>query len=629
MTDYNKSFMLTGCDPLEDSMLKSILLFNSQNIENNKKNLLPMAIFSIIIYGNGKYNIESILGILRTRFALDYSVNDITLHITQLISKGYITQSDDNCYKACNKDGGAFFSNIEAETDELFTGIINRITKIGHITINQSDTIRIKINIRNALSIYFLLYGYSFWGLKQKEDVNNIPNAVETACKGLSNNLGRALVGALADVINNPQEKEKEILEKWARAYVAMEVLNLDPSLRNFKITKLRTKIFIIDTDVALNALASKARYSAIYRQMIKSLIKAGCKLSIPSTVINEIQDHIDAAKKRYSYNGTLWPSIPDEVLETIDANIFVEDYVKLFRSGYHDLLFQTYIENFSDSDNPQLLIDKLKTVFGNDVLIWGEDQLVPINDSIKKALAEEIENKTTLSAKGGKRNSEKNAQIAETDASLYLTIQQINHDESGNNKPLNQKAYLLTTTRKTIECAKKLGIYDKNIICNPLALAPILQGIGLIEGTQIDLINLFENPFLTYTAELIWPQVEPLLHAGAQLKYKDIHRLRIDVDANIDKILTCETLKEKAIEAQRLTERGYMFANDLLSAQKAIEEKEIQISDQKNIITSLKEQISRLQKANNENKIRIIKNTTPQRAKRKSKRGKAKSKRS
>ena len=263
-------------------------------------------------------------------------------------------------------------------------------------------------------------------------------------------------------------------------------------------------------------------------------------------------------------------------------------------------------------------MIDKLKTVFGNDVLIWGEDQLVPINDSIKKALAEEIENKTTLSAKGGKRNSEKNAQIAETDASLYLTIQQI-----------NQKAYLLTTTRKTIECAKKLGIYDKNIICNPLALAPILQGIGLIEGTQIDLINLFENPFLTYTAELIWPQVEPLLHAGAQLKYKDIHRLRIDVDANIDKILTCETLKEKAIEAQRLTERGYMFANDLLSAQKAIEEKEIQISDQKNIITSLKEQISRLQKANNENKIRIIKNTTPQRAKRKSKRGKAKSKRS
>lgn len=290
---------------------------------------------------------------------------------------------------------------------------------------------------------------------------------------------------------------------------------------------------------------------------------------------------------------------------------------------------FQTYIENFSDPENPQLLIDKLKTVFSHELRIMGEDEIEPINDNIKQKLADEIESKTMMSAKGSKRNSEKNAQIAETDALLYLTIQKLNRDERGNNKPLSQKAYLLTTTKKTIDCAKKLGIYDKNIICSPLALAPILQEIGLIEGAQINPINLFENPFLTYTAELIWPQVKPLLEAGAQLKYKDIHRLRIDVDANIDSILTCETLKDKAAEAQRLTERGYMFANDLLSAQKAIEEKEAQILDKENVIASLKEQISRLQKATSGNKIRIIKNVTPQRTKRKSKRGKIKNKRS
>lgn len=59
------------------------------------------------------------------------------------------------------------------------------------------------------------------------------------------------------------------------------------------------------------------------------------------------------------------------------------------------------------------------------------------------------------MSAKGVKRDSEKNAQIAETDALLYLTIQKLNRDGDGNNKPLSRKAYLLTTTRKTIECAK------------------------------------------------------------------------------------------------------------------------------------------------------------------------------
>lgn len=49
MTNNNiSSFMLTGSNALEDSMLKSILLFNSHKIKNNKKDLLPMAIFSIL-----------------------------------------------------------------------------------------------------------------------------------------------------------------------------------------------------------------------------------------------------------------------------------------------------------------------------------------------------------------------------------------------------------------------------------------------------------------------------------------------------------------------------------------------------------------------------------------------------
>ena len=69
------------------------------------------------------------------------------------------------------------------------------------------------------------------------------------ARKGLPDNLGKALVGAMADVIDEPTLQEKNILEKWARAFVAMEVINLDPSLRNFKATKLREKSFVIDTD--------------------------------------------------------------------------------------------------------------------------------------------------------------------------------------------------------------------------------------------------------------------------------------------------------------------------------------------------------------------------------------------
>ena len=66
-------------------------------------------------------------------------------------------------------------------------------------------------------------------------------DAVDVVRKGLPDNLGKALVGAIADALNEPTSQERDILEKWARAFVAMEVINLDPSLRNFKATKLKS----------------------------------------------------------------------------------------------------------------------------------------------------------------------------------------------------------------------------------------------------------------------------------------------------------------------------------------------------------------------------------------------------
>lgn len=78
----------------------------------------------------------------------------------------------------------------------------------------------------------------------------------------------------------------------------------------------------------------------------------------------------------------------------------------------------------------------------------------------------------------------------------MYLTIRQMNRDFKGNDKPLSQKAYLLTKSQKTISCAKELGIYDKNIICDPFALLSILQEMGMFAGHEFEIVNLFENPF-------------------------------------------------------------------------------------------------------------------------------------
>lgn len=592
----NNIVFYNGNDQLEDSMLRSILLFNENKTVNSSKDLLLKAIFSIVTFGNGKYGITEINKILGHRFGVNFTDEDLNKQIDKLKEKKLVTILDSGKFQAITNEekSKSFFNNIELETLALIDGIIDRIKKHSHIQITQNDIIKAKNNIGQALSIYYKMYGYSFFGLKEEAGVKDIKDAVDTARNGLPDILGKALVGALADVIDKPSQREKDILEKWARAFVAMEVINLDPSLRNFKATKLRGKSFVIDTDVVLYTLTTHAKYSRAYRNLIELLKKNGCILYIPLIVIEEVVNHINAAIKRYSYNGSQWSSMTDEILEKKMANVFVEDYTKIIRDNEKrkDIPFDVYIDNLYDVENPSLLMDKLKSIFGNFQLL---EDLEALDDEIKKKLASNIKYITQISAKGIRRDEEKNTKIAEADASLYLTIRKMNQDESGNNKPLNQKAYLLTKSQKTITCAQELNIYDKNIICDPFALLSILQEMGMFEGYEVEFVNLFENPFLTYTANLIWDEVEPLLNNGVRLKYVEIHKLRLDVDVNIDKILTCETVEERITEAKRLNDRGYFFANDLLAAEEELGKKNKDIQERENIISTQAEEIKRL----------------------------------
>lgn len=323
--------LLKNNNQLEDSMLRSVLLFNSQKETNSSKDLMLKAILSIITNGNGRYGLDEISNILKERFKIIFSKEDLNRQINKLKSKGLVTDCSNNMFQAATneKQGNEFFQRIEEETNALIDGILNRVKSKSGIIFSQSNEMRMKENILCALSVYYKMYGYSFFGLKENSKQKETLDAVCVARKGLPDNLGKALVGAMADVIDEPTLQEKNILEKWARAFVAMEVINLDPSLRNFKATKLREKSFVIDTDVALNALTTHAKYSVVYREMINLLRRAGCKLYVPHIVVEEIQSHIDAANKRYIFEGSQWLSMTDEILENKIANVFVEDYVK------------------------------------------------------------------------------------------------------------------------------------------------------------------------------------------------------------------------------------------------------------------------------------------------------------
>lgn len=594
----DKLMLYVGGDQMESAMLRSVLLFNGKVSNPNRHDMMLKAVLSIIIYGEGATKASNIIEVLSNRFKVDLNEREILLYIEKLRKRGLVTENVDGTIVANITERGkeGFFEKLNVETQKLIDGVLERINKKSHINLSENDRRNLPHNIKTALSVYYGTYGYKHFGVIENPDNSKLESAVDCAREGLSKAAGQAAVRAIADLLASPTEDEYYTLETWARAYVAMEVMNLDPILRNFKLTQMSQKSFVIDTDVVLHAITTHAQCSRNYRLMIERLKVAGCKIYIPQRVVGEILDHIDSAYKWYGGYGPQVLEFTDEMLAKI-GNVFIEDYVKLLRenSEKRDMPFDVYLDNFRSEEYPSLIWTCLEEVFGEGVSD-NRFELVPLDDDVKNKLKSRVLEETIDTPKGAHRTVEKNEEIAELDTALYLTLLKMNQDDQGDDKPLSRRTYLLTGSDRMNKCTKEVGLFQKDICCDPKGLLAIMQETGSLEGKKVGIINLFDNPFLVYTANEVWKEVDPLLRNGARLKYVELRKIRLDVDAHLDRILTCKTHEERVVEAQRQTERGYLFAQDLVEANQTIEKQDKTISEQKNTIQDQSNIIADLQ---------------------------------
>ena len=594
----DRLMLYSGNDQMEAAMLRSVLLFNGRVESPKRQDMFLKAVLAIIIYGQGTTKEQDIVEVLSQRFKIEVGPTDMPQHLSKLSKRGLIKQNDDGTIEAnfYDKSRVDFFIQLKADTQKLIDGVFGRIRKGSFITIPEREKIALTNNIKSALSCYYSMYGYKYFGVTQQPENEKIVTAVDKAREGLSKTVGQAAVRALADLIQSPSEEEQKTLEMWARAYVTMEMMNLDPMLRNFKQTKMSQKEFVIDTDVALHAITTHAKHSKDYRIMVERLKASRCKIYIPDRVVDEILDHTDAAWKWY---GSLGPQIVDLTEELLDnkiANVFIEDYVRQIQENpsKKDMPFDVYLENFRSEEHPSLIWDSLTEVFGEEVAT-NKFNLVTLDDEVKNKLQSKVLAETQMTQKGSRRSEEKNEEIAELDTALYLTLLQMNKDEKGDEKPLSRRTYLLTGSDRTNKCAKDVDLYENDICCDPKALLAMMQETGSLEGHKVEIINLFENPFLVFTANEVWKEVQPLLDNGARFKYVELRKMRLDVDTHIDRILTCKTREERILEAQRQSDRGYLFARDLVDANQTIAAQERTISEQDSTIQSQNEQIADL----------------------------------
>jgi hypothetical protein len=148
-------------------------------------------------------------------------------------------------------------------------------------------------------------------------------------------------------------------------------------------------------------------------------------------------------------------------------------------------------------------------------------------------------------------RSEEENRLLANTDARLMLSAIQLNTKgmREKDRRVLWAKCYIVTNSTRYIHAASELKL--KNIArTSPQHLIGLLENIGGPKAADIDVLQLLENPLLTYVVNEMWPDLEQLLAHGVELNGKSLVRLRRDLDVTFHKVLVGIEENDRATQA-------------------------------------------------------------------------------
>ena len=99
---------------LEASLLRGILLYNQMENHPSRKQIIPRAVFSIVVEGNGSFSNDMILNLFHKRFKYSMSPDELSTIINNLKANGHL-----------NKDGQPvrpedYYDALDLETSNLF-----------------------------------------------------------------------------------------------------------------------------------------------------------------------------------------------------------------------------------------------------------------------------------------------------------------------------------------------------------------------------------------------------------------------------------------------------------------------------------------------------------------------------
>ena len=559
--------------PSEEALLRCTLVYNSIRTKLTRNDIVEKAVYASIALSRIPLTMEQLSDLLYDNYHVRLQSDELRVKIEGLKASNLISHNNYAAIKLANTiDVENTLGNIDKESEMLVVDVYTKAESIfGRPFPNKQI---VKQYIREALTFFLRETFLELFELQATKKVEEKDSSIKSTLSGLGDLIGESTIMALSETLNSPTDEQKRIINQWSKAFLTLQIMDLDPKLNEFKRSKLSKKSFVIDTDVALHCLCDNTRFSESYKTLIKELKDMGCPLYIPEEVKREINKHADAAVKWGCSYGDQLLQFTDETLECgIISNAFIEDYVKTVRkqkdAGEPLIPFSVYIENKRDKRNECVLKDNLSDVFGAANVDRKLDYIPEDNDELENLISAILEH-TLHTSKADKRSDEENYEIAKADARIYLIVRHMNEDVESD-KFFSNKTYILTNSTRTKRCEFEIYGHEKMIICHPNSLYAILGEIGIISDSD-DIMSIMDNPYMVYVAEQLWKQIEPILKQNYQVRFQTINKLKSNVNLRLDEVLTAQNANETIQELRKFGDDS-LFGRDLLELQKKYDE--------------------------------------------------------
>ena len=591
---------------LEKAMLQTSLLFLKSKIKDSKAALFQKYILALIICGKAK-NKNDIVNHYKQAFPNNYIDDNLVDSVLKSLNTK-ITIRENGTFepnKKTKNEAETYLSNIQKDLDGIIDDVFASVKSAYKTSISNEK--QVKSNIKDCFDYYFKVASISFFGLDESRELSEYTQIESLAKNNLnqqSDELFQQIIYSIAQVLEKPTEGQRKILETMARIHVTTQVMNMDPMLANFNAVQLRSKTFILDTDVVLYAITNNAQHSEQYKMMLKQLIKCGCRIFIPKEVIQEVYNHAEASIKRYQFVSASI-GIEDEDAPKNLKNVFIEDYHYAILNKKTSSDWKHYIQNYYDEKyGVAMMTDVIKGSLGKDIIYGRIPEGANIDPDEEKKLYQRVLEETQKTDKAYHRDHEKNEDIAHADTTIYLSVKTLNEKKCMDNQKsdvLMMDYYFLSSSTRVYLCAKELNL-DFKLICNPRELISYLAETGNIDKENLQFTKLFDNPFMAYTAKIVNEDINTLLKVGVDVRGCTIIRMKYELEEEIQSMLTISNTDEYIDVYEKVKDKGYNYTKAVTEAiedrnadKKQIEQLVIDLSNANKVIESQKNEIAKL----------------------------------